>query len=93
VTKDCQLYTVPMQTFDVFFAQDEDALLDKIEAGDTAWCGLERLLSGHRHKCSISITPFQTTYVGIVPSEGRGLVSKGKCPLPLLANVKHRKTI
>ncbi|DBA86672.1 hypothetical protein WJX77_004815 [Trebouxia sp. C0004] len=66
------------QDFDVFFANDEEILLDKVSNGDTAWCGMERLLSGHRHKCSISITPFQTTQVGVVPSRGRILFAAGK---------------
>lgn len=59
-----------LQDFEVFVAQDHEALFQKIIAGDTAWCGLERLISGHRRKCSLSVTPFQTTFVGIVPSQG-----------------------
>ena len=70
-----------LQDFDVFFANDEETLLDKVSNGDTAWCGMERLLSGHRHKCSISITPFETTYVGVVPTRGRHLFDAGVCSL------------
>lgn len=66
-----------MQDFDVFVAQGNAALFEKITAGDTAWCGFERLISGHRHKCSISVAPFQTTFVGIVPSQGRSLFTAG----------------
>ena len=66
-----------LQDFDVFFANDEELLLDKASDGDTAWCGMERLLSGHRHKCSISITPFETTYVGVVPTRGKHLLAAG----------------
>ena len=80
-----------MQNFDVFFAQDKDALLSKIRDGDTAWCGLERLLSGHRHKCSIRITPFQTTFVGIVPSEGLDLFRRGICLCEQLLSDHFRK--
>jgi hypothetical protein len=70
-----------LQDFDVFFAKDEELLLDKASDGDTAWCGMERLLSGHRHKCSISITPFETTYVGVVPTRGHHLFAAGVCSL------------
>lgn len=69
--------TALLQSFEVFFAQDEDLLFDKMVDGDTAWCGLDRLLSGHRNKCSLSITPFQTTYVGIIPSQGKSLFDTG----------------
>lgn len=76
-----------LQDFDVFFANDEEVLLDKASDGDTAWCGMERLLSGHRHKCSISITPFETTYVGVVPTRGKPLFKAGirslLCPYQL----------
>ena len=70
-----------LQDFDVFFAKDEELLLDKASDGDTAWCGMERLLSGHRHKCSISITPFETTYVGVGPTRGHHLFAAGVCSL------------
>lgn len=66
-----------LQDFEVFFAQDEVTLYDKVTAGDTAWCGLERLISGHRDKCSLSISPFQTTFIGIVPSQGHKLSLHG----------------
>ncbi|KAL3144980.1 hypothetical protein ABBQ32_003484 [Trebouxia sp. C0010 RCD-2024] len=71
------------QDFEVFVAQDHEALFQKIIAGDTAWCGLERLISGHRRKCSLSVTPFQTTFVGIVPSQGHShfLSDQLKCEL------------
>ncbi len=75
-----------LQDFDVFFANDEEILLDKVSNGDTAWCGMERLLSGHRHKCSMSITPFETTYVGVVPTRGRHLSAEGVCSLLSLTN-------
>ncbi len=70
-----------LQDFDVFFATDEEILLDKVSNGDTAWCGMERLLSGHRHKCSISITPFEATYVGVVPTRGCPPFAEGVCSL------------
>lgn len=77
------VYAAFLQEFEVFFAQDEASLYEKIVTGDTAWCGLERLMSGHRNKCSISITPFQTTYVGVVPSQGVRLFTAG-IPLPVV---------
>ena len=61
------MYAASLQDFEVFHAQDEATLYEKIATGDTAWCGVERLLSGQHHKCSISVTPFETTYVGVVP--------------------------
>lgn len=68
-----------MQEFEVFVAQDNASLYEKILAGDTAWCGLERLISGHRKTCSISVTPFQTTYVGILPTRGHDVFTRGTC--------------
>ena len=73
----CTFNQVFMQDFEVFVAQDGATLSEKIIAGDTAWCGLERLISGHRHKCSISITPFQTTFVGIVPNQAHKRFAEG----------------
>ena len=77
------------QDFEVFYAPDEPALYDKIADGDTAWCGLERLISGHRHTCNLSITPFQTTFVGIVPSQGHRLFSAGAQPYQLCRYATH----
>lgn len=75
----CIIDQVFMQDFEVFVAQDNASLHEKILAGDTAWCGLERLISGHRRTCSISATPFQTTYVGVVPNRGHDVFAKGTC--------------
>ena len=66
-----------LQDFDGFIAQSEDSLADKILDDNTAWCGLERLVSGHKRTCMLSITPFQTTYVGVVPTQGIGLFKTG----------------
>ena len=66
-----------LQDFDVFIAQSKDSLADKILDDNTAWCGLERLVSGHKRTCMLSITPFQTTYVGVVPTQGIGLFKTG----------------
>lgn len=73
----CTVDLLFVQEFDVYFAQSNAALYEKISTGDTAWCGIERLVSGHRHKCSISTTPFQTTFIGVVPSPGRDLLTTG----------------
>lgn len=73
----CTVDLLFVQEFDVYFAQSNAALYEKISTGDTAWCGIERLVSGHRHKCSISTTPFQTTFVAVVPSLGRDVIYRG----------------
>lgn len=84
----CITDQVFMQEFEVFVAQDTASLHEKIIAGDTAWCGLERLISGHRKTCSISVTPFQTTYVGIVPNHGHDVFTQGTCtPKPTLCSM------
>lgn len=75
----CITDQVFLQEFEVFVSQDTASLHEKIVAGDTAWCGLERLISGHRKTCSISATPFQTTYVGVVPTRGHDVFTKGNC--------------
>lgn len=73
----------------MFIAQSEDSLADKILDDNTAWCGLERLVSGHKRTCVLSITPFQTTYVGVVPTQGIGLFKTGeaKCHLEISEQV------
>lgn len=74
------------QSFEVFTAQDKSELHDKVIDGETAWCGLDRLLSGHKNKCSISLSPFQNTYIGVVPSKGISHFKSGKARCTLLAN-------
>ena len=73
-----------LQDFDVFVAATENSLAEKILDDDTAWCGLERLLSGHKRTCMLSITPFQTTYIGVVPTQGYSLFKSGNSILALL---------
>ena len=77
----CMFDQVSLQEFEVFVEQDNDSLYEKTLDGYTAWCGLERLISGHRRTCSISVTPFQTTYVGIVPTRGIDVFIQGACLL------------
>lgn len=73
------------QSFEVFTAQDKSELHDKVIDGETAWCGLDRLLSGNKTKCSISLSPFQNTYIGVVPSQGISRFKSGVHELWLYA--------
>lgn len=78
----CQLSSTALtrpllQNFDVFVAQDESELYDKVVAGETAWCGLDRVVSGHKNRCNLQVSPFQTAYIGICPSQGKSLFTAG----------------
>lgn len=73
-----------LQSFEVFAAQSEAELCDRVMGGETAWCGLDRLLSGHKSKCSIKVSPFQTTHIGVVPTQGIKLFKSGTAVHPEL---------
>lgn len=77
VPQECGHKCTPLQDFDVFTAQDNHTLAQKILDGDTAWCGFERLFSGHKQTCNLSVTPFETTHICIVPIQGLSLFSAG----------------